>query len=166
MISKYFSDCKTADDLKREYKKLVVKLHPDNNHDKDTTREFQEMQAEYTETWNRLKDIHVNAAGETYTKETNETAAEYMDMIDKLIHVPGIVIEVCGSWIWITGNTRPVKDILKSLRFKFSAKKSAWYYHRDPYRKRSKNTLSMDQIREYYGSNQYRSDESQKTLAS
>ena len=137
-MKRYFENCKTAEDAKQEYKKLARELHPDCNPRKDTTAGFQRMQADFESAWIRLKDIHVNADGETYTKESSETAAAYMDIINRLIQVPSLVIELCGSWLWVTRNTYAAKDILKGLGFRWSAKKSAWYFHAEPYHKREK----------------------------
>ena len=64
----------------------------------------------------------------------------------------GIIIEVCGSWVWVTGNTREHKEELKALSFRWSSNKSAWYFHRDGYRKRSNKHMSLDDIRGFYGS--------------
>lgn len=75
-----------------------------------------------------------------------------MDIIEKLIHMEGIEIDVCGSWVWVTGDTRPHKEELKALSFRWSSNKSAWYFHRDGYKKRSKKSLTLDEIRGYYGS--------------
>ncbi len=152
---KYFQNCKTAEEAKQEYKKLARQFHPDCNPDKDTTEEFKQMQADFEIVWERLKNIHVNAEGETYTKESSETAAAYMDIIDALLRVPGIVIELCGSWLWVTGNTFFAKDTLKALHFKWSRKKSAWYFHAEPYHKRGKTEKSMEDIRSMYGSERF-----------
>lgn len=148
----YFANCKTAEELKKEYRKIAAKLHPDNNPGKDTTKSFQEMQEEFSAMYEKLKNKHVNAAGEEYEKETTETAGEFMDLINKLLSFPGVEVELCGSWIWVSGNTKEVKEELKNLGFKWSKNKAAWYYHREPYFKRSKRTLSMDEIRDMYGS--------------
>ena len=94
---KYFSGCKTAEELKKAYQKQCKALHPDNNPGKDTTAAFQEMQAEFSAAWDRLKDIHQAADGETYERETTETAAEFMDIIDRLTRIVGIDVELCGS---------------------------------------------------------------------
>lgn len=152
---KYFQNCKTAEEAKQEYKKLARQFHPDYNPDKDTTEEFKQMQADFESVWKRLKDIHMNADGETYTKESSETASAYMNIINALLKIPGIVIELCGSWLWVTGNTFAAKDILKNLRFKWSPKKSAWYFHSEPYRKRGKTEKSMEDIRSMYGSERF-----------
>ena len=149
-MSKYFKDCRTAEDCKKTYKELAKKLHPDNG---GNAEEFKTMQAEYSRVWDRLKNIHVSAEGETYTKQTNETPEEFMNIIDKLIHCEGCTIELCGSWIWITGNTYRFRNEIKSLGFRWSKKKSAWYWH-NPEEEwhKSKKTMSLDDIRNYYGS--------------
>lgn len=153
----YFSECHTAEDLKKEYKRLARALHPDCNPGRDTTKEFQEMQREFERAFDHLKSVHVNAEGEQYTKETTETATEYMEMIEKLMKMSGVIVELCGAWLWCTGNTKEHKDDLKALGFKWSQNKQAWSYHRDPWRKCSRRKYSLDEIRARYGSMHFKS---------
>lgn len=152
---KYFEAARTLEDVKQLYKKLARDLHPDCNHDRDTTAEFQEMQRQYNEAFKRLKNVHVNKDGETYEKETEETPEQFATIINALLKMPGLMIELCGSWLWITGNTREHKDGLKNLGFKWSKNKSAWYFHFEPYRKRSKKSVDLDTIRSMYGSQKF-----------
>ena len=155
-MMRYFKDCKTVEDVKQMYKKFARELHPDCNPGKDTTAEFQEMSRQYQEAFNRLKNIHQNASGETYEKETSQSATEYADLINQLLHLSGLMIELCGSWLWITGSTKEHKDTLKSLGFKYSSNKHAWYFHEGGYRKHSrKGEKSMQDIRNMYGSERY-----------
>ena len=148
---KWFNNPETLEDLKKQYKKVAFQNHPDRG---GKTSDMQEINAEYEALFSRLKDTHKNAEGEFYTARTatTETATEFMDIIEKLIHMEGIEIEVCGSWVWVTGDTRPHKEELKALSFRWSSNKSAWYFHRDGYKKRSKKSLTLDEIRDYYGS--------------
>lgn len=103
--TKWFSAPRTAEELKKQYKKLALEHHPDRG---GSTADMQEINAEYERLFARLKDVHQNKDGEFYTArtETTETASEFMDIIEKLIHMDGVQIEICGSWIWLTGNTK------------------------------------------------------------
>ena len=152
----YFSKCKTAEELKKAYREIVKKLHPDNGGDASL---FKTMQQEFTAMWDRLKNIHVNRDGEQYTKETNETAQEFMDIIEKVIHLDGVEVELCGSWIWCSGNTKEHRKELLALKFVYSSTKKAWYFHYGPYRKKGYASMTMDEIRSYYGSKKFREEQ-------
>ena len=158
---KYFNNCKTAEELKKEYRKLAKQLHPDLG---GNAEEFKLMQNEYEKMWERLKSVHTNSNGEAYTKETEETPEQFKEIINTLIHLNGIEIEICGSWIWLTGNTKEHKEILKDLKFRYASKKKAWYYHTEPYRKKSKRELTLDEIRDIYGIKRYKKND-EKELA-
>ena len=150
---KYFTNCKTAEELKKEYRRLAKQLHPDLG---GNTEEFKIMQNEFEQIFEHLKNIHRNADGETYTKENNETAEEFIHIIKVLTPLEDILVEICGSWIWVSGNTKQHKYILKQLKFKFAHKKQAWYYHTEPYRKKGKRELTLDEIRDMFGSQSYK----------
>ena len=104
----------------------------------------------------------MNASGEAYTQETSETADEFMDIIEILIHLSGVETELCGKWIWCSGNTRQHKDILKSMGFHWSRNKEAWYFHTEPYRRRHDRDYSLDDIRNMYESRQFKEQERQE----
>ena len=48
---------------------------------------------------------------------------EFRKVIEQIINLPGIVIEVVGNWIWVTGNTYPVPTDLKAAGLFFASKK-------------------------------------------
>ena len=149
---KYCKNCKTAEELKKEYRRLAKELHPDLGGD---TEEFKVMQNEFEKMWERLKNVHKNSEGETYTKESTETAEEFIHIIEVLTPLKDILVEICGSWVWVSGNTKEHKEILKELKFKYAHKKQAWYYHTEPYKKKGKRELTLDEIRDMFGSQSY-----------
>lgn len=148
---KWFNSPKTLEELKKQYKALAIKHHPDRG---GKTSDMQAINAEYDALFNRLKDIHATTDGKTYTAttETTETSDEFKNIIDKLIHLDGIQVEICGSWLWITGATFKHKAVLKALKFRWSKSKRAWYYRTANYRKTSSKAFTLDQIRDLYGS--------------
>ena len=148
---KWFSNPQTLEQLKKQYKKLAMQHHPDIG---GLVTNMQEINGEYDKLFELLKNTHQTADGKTYKAktETTETAAEFKDIINRLINLQGITIEVCGSWLWITGDTYQHRGILKDLKFRFSKSKTAWYYHTDGYRKNHSKIYTLDEIRDLYGS--------------
>lgn len=150
---KWFKDCKTIEDVKRVYKTLAVKYHPDFNHDTDTTDTMQEINNEYETAFNIFKNIHTaqgDNAAENEAAETTETPDMFKDIINSLIHCDGVQIDIVGSWVWLTGNTFIHKDVIKSLGFKWASKKKAWYWHTDEY-KSTHSKMTLDEIKTKYG---------------
>ena len=97
---KYFTNCHNLDELKKEYRRLAVKHHPDHGGD---TATMQAINAEYEAAFNRLKAQHNAAADERH--QTTEAPEEFIRIIGLLLTIPGLVVELCGSWLWISGNT-------------------------------------------------------------
>lgn len=151
----YFTGVKTAEELKKAFREMAKKLHPDCGGDAEA---FKAMRQEYAEAWERVKNHHVNAEGEHYEKETEETPEEFMDIVSAFIHFEDLTVEVIGSWLWVTGNTQAHKTELKVAGLKYAGRKQAWYFHFGTYRKKSKKQYSMDDLREEYGSTELRDE--------
>ena len=148
---KYFVPVpQTAEELKKMYRELTKIHHPDNGGDNDI---MARINNEYTELFPKLKDIHQNKDGETYTAKnpTNETPQDFIDLINELMRMDNIVIEVIGCFVWVSGDTKPHKEKLKELRFKWHSKKICWYLAPEDYRPRSRKDYEMDEIRAMYG---------------
>lgn len=93
-----------------------------------------------------------NASADEY-HQTTETAAEFRDIIEALLKFGEIVVELCGSWVWVSGNTKPHREQLKALGLRWSQNKKQWYWHHEePGRKWRRGNTSMEEIRRKYGS--------------
>ena len=159
MTLNYFNNCQTLEELKKEYKRLLFLHHPDNPKGNEETCKL--INAEYDFLFPRLKNTFTNSKGEQYTKENNEDISIYKDIINSIIHLHGINIEIIGSWLWITGNTKEYKDTFKQLKFKWSAKKLAWYHNGNvPYRKKSRKNYDMNGLRNLFGSEEVKTSPS------
>lgn len=141
---KWFNNPQTLEELKKQYKQLAIKHHPDMG---GSTQDMQEINAEY-EMWFK----------KFTTEETTETSEEYRIIIETLINLEGIEIEICGTWVWITGDTKPHKETLKGIGFKWASKKHAWYWHSEGYKKMHKGNYTLDEIREMHGSQKVRTE--------
>lgn len=143
----YFNDCKTLDEARKTYYFLAMQHHPDRGGEEDA---FKELANQFNA---------FNPGKLKYENETNDWNSQvYANIISQLINIPKIHIEICGSWIWLSGDTKPHKDIIKSIEtdefYKrgFSASKQMWYFSPKGYKKRSKDDFDMEDIRDIYGS--------------
>lgn len=144
-MANYFKNVKTLNDLKAEYRRLAMANHPDLG---GSTAVMQEINAAYDRLFAVLKDAH-NAAADD---QTDEMPHEFRDIITALLRMDGLKIELCGCWLWITGNTRAHKDELKALGCHWSQQKSAWnWHHRDPGARWYRGKCTMQEIRRKYG---------------
>jgi hypothetical protein len=153
---KYFTDCKTIDEVKAHYKKLAKENHPDRGGDTAT------MQAINSEYAYACAHIYKKAGmSDEQADEEMKMSEAYREAIEKIINLPGITIEVVGHWIWVTGNTKAVKDELKAAQFFFASKKVAWYFRAEAYKVKG-GKKSLDEIRAKYGSQVVRKEEKSK----
>lgn len=155
MKSKYFANVTTLDDLKSAYRTLCKAYHPDLHPDDPTaTARMQAINAEYESLFNILKARNNAAASanESGARWTTETPAEFIAILQKLIPLDGLNIELCGSWLWISGNTYAHRAALKAAGCRWSSSKKMWYWrHAEDAEYRSRGTSSMGKIRTKYG---------------
>ena len=164
----YFRNVNTLEELRKQYKELLKQYHPDNAN--GSTEATQEINAEYDRLFKVLKDKHESKHTSTdgakadfnnykYDFEADEKLRE---VLQKIISFANINIEIVGCWLWVDGNTYEYKDTLKALGFKWAREKKKWYFHTEAFRKRSHKKLSMEDIRNYYGSTEVQTEETKK----
>ena len=119
---------------------------------------MKEINGVYTSLFNKLKFCQETEQTENNTYETPE---EFIEIIDKLVKMQDLQIEICGSWIWISGNTYPNRTQLKEIGCKYAPKKKLWYWHNQD--KKIKNKIE-EEIREKYGSQKIFAEKRQSVL--
>lgn len=160
----YFKDVNTLEQLRRQYKELLKRFHPDNAN--GSTEATQEINAEYDRLFKVLKDRHESKTTDNQDEQSYYNTNMYdwendkalREVLQKIINFDGIEILICGQWIWVDGNTYDYKDALKGIGFKWAREKKKWYFHTEAFRKRSHKSLSMEDIRNYYGSTEVETD--------
>jgi hypothetical protein len=159
---KWFKNINTLDELRTMYRKLAMEHHPDRG---GSTQNMQEINNEYDILSKTLINSNTTfsegrKAWETFVSD------EIRQKLNEIIFLEDIIIEIIGCWIWVTGNTRAVKEDLKSHGFKFSPNKLAWYWQYGDYHKLSKKQFTMDDLRIMFGSDEVETRKIKTQLAS
>lgn len=148
MKEKYFTDLTTHDSIKARYKELAKAHHPDLGGCVETMKEINNQYAQVLEGF-------YQKSGKSIT-EIEELLKDDQEMRNKLCEIlgyPNLIVELCGAWIWVTGETKIIKDNLKNAGFSWASKKLAWYWHKKDDKKRwYRGNCSLDEIRSKHGS--------------
>jgi len=160
---KWFENCSCEGEIKSRYRDLARKHHPDLGGD---TATMQAINAAYE---SALKsDYRQQGFNDEKINWRWDMDAEIMEKAAELLKISKeLRIEICGLWVWITGETKAVKEVLKSAGCRFAPKKSAWYWRRerDGYRRRRHKPLDMQSIRRKYGTYAMRDTDNSQVAA-
>ena len=140
----YFTNIQTLEELRKEYKRLVKENHQDNGGSEEAIKV---INVEYEISFHILEKTDTASSNKFNMREDEMLRA----IINAIVNL-NIEIEICGSWIWVSGNTYSCKDELKSNGFHWASKKKMWYWHDPQEQTRSNGKTSMNDIREKYGS--------------
>lgn len=131
-----------ANEIKQAYRKAAQKYHPDRN------PVGLEMMQLINAAYDVLRNIENGIEAIVDSKDYGNLVSTALNAIRGL----GLTIEICGAWVWISGNTKPHKEALKTAGFVWAPKKMQWYFRPEDYKSRNHKTWSMDEIRKRYGS--------------
>jgi len=145
----YFNGITNLADLKSEYRKLIMIHHPDKGGDLETMKAINN---EHDKIFAQLKAQH-NDNPVNKEKQMTETPDQFRNVVVALFELGDLDIELCGQWLWITGDTRPHKEALKTIGCLWAPKKMMWYWRAEEFKSAySKKGQSMASIRDKYGS--------------
>lgn len=159
MRIKHLVNINTLEDLKKTFRVFAFKFHPDRG---GNIEDMQQLNNEYSYLSEKLsnlgneynKTVPKGSPAEAYkkTEDTNE-AEQFKDIIERLVNLKGLEIEICGTWIYLRGNTKEHKETIKEMAFRWSKKKICWYFGIRKGNGRGK--MEMEDIRNKYGSTIY-----------
>jgi len=144
MKTPYFSDCRTLEEVKSKYKELAMLHHPDRG---GNTAIMQEINTEYESI---IKNPVFSFA--EHSEQEQQEFIMYPEIINKIIGLQGIIIELIGNWIWVSGNTYPYRKELKKIGFYFAPVKVMWYFRPPDYKSVNREPKTIEYIRNKYGS--------------
>lgn len=151
---KYFINVNTLAELKAQYRRLAMKHHPDRGGDLEIMKAINAEHDELFSILSKAQNDRAAADPTGRTASTTETPEEFRQIIDLLLKLDGLEVELCGSWLWIGGNTKEHKDELKAAGCRWCSKKKLWSWHHpeEGQRYSKRGNKDMGYIRTKYGS--------------
>jgi hypothetical protein len=145
----------TPEIIKAAYRKASSKYHPDKG---GST----EMMQAVNQAYETLKDYTgaLDGGDDNYSDALN-------DAINAIINLKGIDIEICGAWVWVTGDTKPHAKALgkNGAGFFYASKKQSWYFRPSDWKSSARGNFSMDDIRARHGSQKVNGKEHKKVAS-
>ena len=89
-MAQFFKNVNSLDELKKEYRRLVMIHHPDHGGD---TATMQAINAEHDTLFEALKAKHNDEHDEAH--QTTETPEEFREIIEALLRMDGVEVELC-----------------------------------------------------------------------
>ena len=144
----------TPEIVKQAYRRAAMKYHPDRN-----PAGLVMMKAV-----NAARAVLADFVGHLDhgdSEKATRYGGDLNDAISHLLYCAGLDLEICGAWLWVSGDTRAHKDTIKAFetdsenKFRWHSKKEKWYFAPNDFtgrRFRSRGSVDMDEIRERYGS--------------
>lgn len=154
-MTNYFSTCTGVDEVKSLYRSLARANHPDLG---GNTRTMQDINASYHDALKSYDGIKVGQYDNgkervyRYHYQTEQSVVEkYADILRAKL--PGrIVVEICGTWIWVSNTQKDDRTALKALKLLWHAKRIQWFWKPEGQYSRYNANMTNADIRNYYGS--------------
>jgi len=140
----------TSDEVRNRYDELSRVFNPKNS--KEPNEMMKTINAEYDKLM-----LVMNESDPVEADKEKATVPEKIKELQEKADTAGLHLEICGTWLWVTGKTYNVKDTLKELGFRYSSNKLSWYYRQvDPkvgidHRSSNQEPIPLEMIREKYG---------------
>jgi len=143
----YFEGITSIEAAKQRYKELAKQYHPDKG---GCVEVMKAINAQYE----KVAEGIFQKGGKSITEieELLKNDLALREKIDAISGIDGVDVEICGSWVWVTGNTKEFKDLLKTAGYFWASKKLAWYWRKEDKKSCNRTSWDLDKIRSNYGS--------------
>ena len=98
----------------------------------------------------------MNVLAESRPVEMKEKSALEVKIseLQEKVNPDGLRLELAGRWLWLSGHTFAVRDVLKSLDFRYSPDKKSWFWRAEEDKSSNEKPVPIELIRTKYGSNE------------
>lgn len=158
--------------LKAAYREAALKYHPDRGGSLEQMK-LVNLAYEVLSKFAIPDDEYLSGEHSEQTENSFTQHAEWAsgkvpltevikEKYNAIKHIPGIKIELIGSWLWVSNTDKEDKVsrlILVKNKFKWSPKKGSWYFFEGKYYKKTKKQYDMGDLRTMWRSRDLEKEE-------
>ena len=120
---KKMSTSETLEDLKRVY----ADEYSEVRHDVDLLKD---LNLAYEDNFDAVRCMHRTKGGKVYSTESapnHEGVAWFPEFVEAISNMKDVEYNIEGTWLWVSGNTKPHREELKRLGLRWAPKRKMWY---------------------------------------
>lgn len=113
----------TLEDLKRVYSDEYSEVRYDVDLLKD-------LDLAYEDSFDAVRCLHRTKGGKVYSTESaanHETVGFFPEFVEAISNMSDVWFTIEGTWMWVSGNTKPHREELKRLGLRWAPKRKMWY---------------------------------------
>jgi len=163
-MERYFDRLKSVgvEAVKIEYRTLAKRWHPDRPNGDTAT--MQKINAQYHEALKALDQSTSRGSdgGQHTYHYSAQTEQSVMDKLAELLRIRGkFEIMMIGTWLWVAGDTKPIKEELKKAGCQWHSKRQCWYWRPESSRHYGKSSSGgLEHLAAQYGATMFTATES------
>jgi hypothetical protein len=158
----WFFGSRTEREIKKRFHELMLIHHPDRG---GNLQICQEIVGQYREALKSCQYTGVEWNGQHQDYQYDETLEkEFEEAMNWAMTLTFCKIELIGTWLWVTGKTQPIRDMLKEKGFHWAKRKETWCFHVGLWRKNKKH-FHLDDLRARHGYQVLKEQEDQRAVS-
>ena len=117
------STSETLEDLKRVYADEYSEVRYDVDLLKD-------LDLAYEDSFDAVRCLHRTKGGKVYSTESaanHETVGFFPEFVESISKMADVDYNIEGTWMWVSGNTKPHREELKKFGLRWAPKRKMWY---------------------------------------
>jgi hypothetical protein len=151
-LANFFDGLSSVSDVKCRYHALAKTYHPDLGGCLETMKT---INSQYHEALKQLNNKQEDGHVYRYNVKIEQNI---VDKISELLTLDDVLIELIGTWIWISGETKKHKEQLKEKGCRWHTKRLCWYWRPAGYSCKQANPGSLELLAKKYGSQMFKQD--------
>lgn len=117
------STSETLEDLKRVYADEYSEVRYDVDLLKDLDHAWEDN-------FDAVQCLHRTKGGKVYSTESaqnHEIVGFFPEFVEAISNMADVELEIEGTWMWVSGNTKPHREELKKFGLRWAPKRKMWY---------------------------------------